>query len=114
MIMSEDARLEKQPRELIDAKITMLRQNAFALLQEIKELGSLSFAEVGNGIDLYSEMRRFEIKLIHRALEATDGHQVNAARLLGLNVTTLNAKIKRYGIDPHDMPNDGEALSRSE
>jgi DNA-binding NtrC family response regulator len=39
-------------------------------------------------------VRRFEIDLIRRALEQTGGHQSRAARLLGMNATTLNSKIK--------------------
>jgi DNA-binding NtrC family response regulator len=94
-----------QPGERKDAlsdKISSLKQNAFALIQEVKELGNLSYLDLTSGIDLYEEVHRFEVRLIQQALEETDGHQVQAARLLGLNITTLNAKIKRYGIDPHE------------
>lgn len=94
-----------QPEEKKDAlshKISSLKQNAFALIQEVKELGNLSYLDLTSGIDLYEELHRFEVRLIQQALEETDGHQVQAARLLGLNITTLNAKIKRYGIDPHE------------
>jgi transcriptional regulator with GAF, ATPase, and Fis domain len=42
------------------------------------------------------------MKLIRQALEETDGRQVLAAKMLGLKMTTLNEKIKRYGIDPHE------------
>jgi len=45
------------------------------------------------------EVRRFEIDLIRRALEQTGGHQSRAARLLGMNATTLNSKIKTYNIN---------------
>ena len=90
---------------LID-KIKSLRENAFSLLQEIKELSSLSYGDISRGIDLYEETCRFEIRLIQKALEETDGNQTRAARLLGLNLTTLNAKIKRYGIDPRGAVGD--------
>jgi transcriptional regulator with GAF, ATPase, and Fis domain len=50
------------------------------------------------GIKFYDEVERFECGLIMRALEVTGGHQVRAARLLGLKVTTLNSKVKRYRI----------------
>jgi len=36
--------------------------------------------------------------LIRRALEITGGHQSRAAKLLGMNNTTLNSKIKVYNI----------------
>jgi DNA-binding NtrC family response regulator len=66
-----------------------------------REGGSaLSIPEIGRGINFYDEVRRFEIDIIRRALEQTSGHQSRAARLLGMNATTLNSKIKTYNIDP--------------
>jgi DNA-binding NtrC family response regulator len=56
--------------------------------------------DIGRGVNFYDEVRRFEIDLIRRALEQTGGHQSRAARLLGMNATTLNSKIKTYNIDP--------------
>src|SRR5882724_5373155 len=50
------------------------------------------------GIQFYEEVQRFEIELIKQALEQTSGHQSRAAKLLGLNTTTLNSKIKSYNI----------------
>src|ERR687884_1140352 len=55
--------------------------------------------DLGRGINFYDEVRRFEIDLIRRALEQTGGHQSRAARLLGMNATTLNSKIKTYNIN---------------
>jgi DNA-binding NtrC family response regulator len=55
--------------------------------------------DIGRGINFYEEVRRFEIDLIRRALEQTSGHQSRAARLLGMNATTLNSKIKTYNIN---------------
>jgi DNA-binding protein Fis len=54
--------------------------------------------DVKTGIDLYQEVRRFETRLIRRAVEEAEGNVTRAARLLGLNKTTLHEKIKRYGI----------------
>jgi DNA-binding NtrC family response regulator len=73
------------------------------ILDPQKALG-LSSSSSGSGIDLsrginfYDEVRRFEIDLIRRALDQTGGHQSRAARLLGMNATTLNSKIKTYNI----------------
>ena len=47
-------------------------------------------------LNFREEVQRFEIKLIQHALTRTHGSQVQAARLLGLKATTLNAKMKRY------------------
>jgi DNA-binding NtrC family response regulator len=51
-----------------------------------------------HGISFYDEVARFEVSLIKQALEQTNGHQSRAAKLLGLNATTLNSKIKAYNI----------------
>jgi DNA-binding NtrC family response regulator len=59
--------------------------------------------DIGTGIDLPREVRRFEIELITSALRRTGGHQAKAARMLGLKITTLNAKIKNFDISPLDM-----------
>src|SRR6266699_1569130 len=55
--------------------------------------------DIGRGVSFYDEVRRFEIDLIRRALGQTGGHQSRAARLLGMNATTLNSKIKTYNIN---------------
>lgn len=59
---------------------------------------SASLVELDRGISFYDEVSRFEISLIRRALEFTGGHQSKAAKLLGMNNTTLNSKIKVYNI----------------
>jgi DNA-binding NtrC family response regulator len=50
------------------------------------------------GINLTTEVRRFEREIIERALELTEGNQKHAAKLLGLQTSTLNTKIKKYGL----------------
>jgi DNA-binding NtrC family response regulator len=55
--------------------------------------------DIARGVNFYEEVRRFEVDLIRRALEQTGGHQSRAARLLGMNATTLNSKIKTYNIN---------------
>jgi DNA-binding NtrC family response regulator len=67
----------------------------------MRDIGSAATGiDIGRGVNFYDEVRRFEIDLIRRALEQTGGHQSRAARLLGMNATTLNSKIKTYNIDP--------------
>jgi two-component system NtrC family response regulator len=60
--------------------------------------GASSDIDLARGVSFYEEVKKFEIDLIRRALEQTGGHQSRAARLLGLNATTLNSKIKGYNI----------------
>ncbi|MCS6873715.1 MAG: sigma-54 dependent transcriptional regulator [Pyrinomonadaceae bacterium] len=54
--------------------------------------------DISEGIDFYEAVKEFEINLIKQALEQTGGNQSRAARLLGLNVTTLNSKVLSYNI----------------
>jgi DNA-binding NtrC family response regulator len=54
--------------------------------------------DISYGVNFYDEVKKFEIDLIRRALDQTAGHQSRAARLLGLNATTLNSKIKSYNL----------------
>jgi len=71
---------------------------AFELMQKAE--GTSASIDIGRGVNFYDEVRRFEIDLIRRALDQTGGHQSRAARLLGLNATTLNSKIKTYNLMP--------------
>jgi DNA-binding NtrC family response regulator len=72
-------------------------QTARAVVRE--GAGASAGIDVGRGVNFYDEVRRFEIDLIRRALDQTGGHQSRAARLLGMNPTTLNSKIKTYNIN---------------
>ena len=80
------------------AKLKTIRELTLTLLQEVESLkGGGPFDEQAT-VNFAEEVRRFETELIRWALLRTGGHQRRAARLLGMKVTTLNAKIKRYGI----------------
>ena len=68
------------------------------MLDSSRDGSSSVVQDIGRGINFYDEVLRFEIDLIRRALEQTGGHQSRAARLLGMNATTLNSKIKTYNI----------------
>lgn len=103
-IVGRDA-ARRRPSEdaALIARLDRLQATALSLVQEIKSLSVTgSKVDVAEGVDFYDEVRRFEADLIRQALILTDGHQIRAARLLGLGVTTLNSIIKRYGICPHD------------
>jgi transcriptional regulator with GAF, ATPase, and Fis domain len=83
----------------IEVQLGVLKEVARGLLHQLETLkrGSTSSAQVERR-NLHEEVREFEIDLINNALAKTQGHQRKAARLLGLKVTTLNAKMKRYNI----------------
>jgi transcriptional regulator with GAF, ATPase, and Fis domain len=80
--------------------IAALQELVLRLLSEVQCINETSPLSIDSGFDFYDEVSRFEIDLIKRALLQTGGHQVHAARLLNLKVTTLNSKIKHYGISP--------------
>ena len=96
--------------EGVDVKLGLLQDVVMTLLDEVKALKDASEKDVSGGISLVDEVRRFEVGLIQRALEQTHGHQTRAAQLLGINLTTLNYKIKRYNIPLCVCPRDKTAL----
>jgi DNA-binding NtrC family response regulator len=97
----------ESPKDLKDGneRSELDEQNAVSVLQNLAHELAVAVASLepgipddGSGIDFYAEVRRFESGMIERALEAAGGQQRRAARMLGLKATTLNAKIKIYGI----------------
>ena len=75
-----------------------LRAMVRSLLIELESLGLPVELEPEGGLNLDDELKRYEIGLIRAALGKADGSQTRAARMLGVKVTTLNTKIKRYQI----------------
>jgi transcriptional regulator with AAA-type ATPase domain len=86
-------RLVNLTNTLLQEIETLARDQAFT-----EETGRVQTQLVSEGIDLFQELKQFEITLIELALKQTRGHQARAARLLNINPTTLNSKIKVYGI----------------
>jgi transcriptional regulator with GAF, ATPase, and Fis domain len=82
----------------VDARLTTLRETVLELLNEVESLAISRPVDIKRGARFSDEVRQFEVSLIRTALGRTSGSQTRAARLLGLKPTTLNAKIKRYGI----------------
>jgi transcriptional regulator with GAF, ATPase, and Fis domain len=85
--------------------VAALQELVLRLLGEVQCINDANPLSIESGFDFYDEVSRFEIDLIKRALLQTGGHQVQAARLLNLKVTTLNSKIKHYGINPTGLAN---------
>ena len=78
-----------------------LREAALTVLREVDSLTS-RLPSSSQRFGLQEEVQRYEIELIKSALQRTRGNQRRAAKLLGVKVTTLNCKIKRFGISTHD------------
>jgi len=88
-------------------RLKTMKELALALLREVDSLKGEEPYEGRTQVNFADAVRRFETDLIRWALMHTGGHQRRAARLLDIKVTTLNAKIKRYGIRPHALPASG-------
>ena len=82
----------------VDARLNTLRETVLQLLDEVESLAISRPVDIKRGARFSDEVRQFEVSLIRTALGRTSGSQTRAAKLLGLKPTTLNAKIKRYGI----------------
>ena len=83
-------------------EVNGLGKLALKLWYELQIMESMHCMEVSGQIDLHEEVTKFETALIRRALLQTGGHQSESARLLEISLSSLNAKIKRYGIKVRD------------
>jgi transcriptional regulator with GAF, ATPase, and Fis domain len=83
---------------VLDNRLSSLRDVALTLLREVESLRLTEPVNLNRKVRLYDEVQRFETDLICSALSRTAGNQTRAARLLGIKLTTLNSKIKRYKI----------------
>jgi DNA-binding NtrC family response regulator len=83
--------------ELARHSLDNLREAALTVLKEVESLAN-NQPEPEEQLGLQEEVQRYEMELIRNALQRTRGNQRRAAKLLGVKVTTLNCKIKRYGI----------------
>lgn len=85
-------------------QLEALKSLSLLLVREINSLEETQSAlekqiESKKPICLSREMERFEANMIRCALIRSMGNQTKAAALLGMKITTLNMKIKRYKLD---------------
>jgi transcriptional regulator with PAS, ATPase and Fis domain len=83
-------------------RIAALSSLVASLDVAIEDLENSAWPRLQDNFDFYDEVRRYEISLIRKALRLARGSQTAAARLLKLNATTLNSKIKKYRIGAHE------------
>lgn len=93
-------------QSVVENQIEALKVLSETLLREVESLRNNTKSEdemirdvIKGKIDLDEEVKNYEVELIRCALIRTGGRQRRAARLLNVKISTLNAKIKRYGID---------------
>ena len=91
-------------QSLTENRVQALKSLTLLLLSELRTLENLNLRKENlsndNPISLSEEVENFEIELIRLALIRAKGSQRVAAGLLKTKVTTLNVKIRRYGIEP--------------
>lgn len=93
-------------------RIGRLKSMARKLVAELETIEEGRPSKDLGSIDFYEEVKRFEADLIVRALTYSAGHQVRAARLLNINASTLNAKIKQYGIETNTFSRTDNGKTR--
>lgn len=84
-------------------RIEALKTVLLVLIGEIESLRGTAAPNSNEGLNLSDEVHRYEAELIRCALIRTGGRQRQAARLLQTKVATLNAKVKRYGLDEDEL-----------
>jgi transcriptional regulator with PAS, ATPase and Fis domain len=91
--------------------LNSVREAALTLLREVESLRKTQQSAATENLGLHEEVQRYEAELIRKALHRTGGNQRRAAKLLGVKVTTLNCKIKRFGISFSDEEADWGVLA---
>jgi two-component system nitrogen regulation response regulator GlnG len=70
-------------------------------LKMIKVMISDESVKKSSAGELYkSVIQAIEKPLIEHTLQRTEGNQIRAAKILGINRNTIRSKIKKLGIDP--------------
>ena len=80
-------------------RMSIVKQLLNKLQAELETVNETEQIKFGEDFNLYEQTKKFEIDMIRHALYLTNNNQRVAARMLGLNYTTLNSKVKRYGIE---------------
>ena len=103
---------EPLPAKYHDNGLKLAAENSLLAFTEVHL--ARYFAEFGSGLPpkgLYERvLRDVEIPLINAALAATNGNQLRAADLLGINRNTLRSKIRGYGLKITRSPTSARAL----
>ena len=102
-----------QSSAVVENRLEALKVLSNSILHEVEALKQVKKPDLPAKIDLATEVQRYEEDLIRCALLRTGGNQRRAARLLSVKVTTLNMKIKRYGISPSGLFQEKEIERRN-
>jgi transcriptional regulator with GAF, ATPase, and Fis domain len=98
--------------EPLNNRVEALRVLATVLLREVESLEkAVPNNELKEIFSLAEEVERYEADMIRCALIKSNGRQRRAAKLLGVKVTTLNCKIKKYNINWRAIGLESEMVS---
>ena len=98
---SADSQTDLAGEVLIETRMECLKTLVATILDELNSLHRLR-SDRESPLILIREVRRFEAQLIRNALLISFGAQRRAAKILGINPSTLNEKIKRLRIEIDD------------
>ena len=93
---------------VVENRLEALKVLSNTIVHEIEALKKARGKDLLGKINLAAEVQRFEEDLIRCALLRAGGNQRRAARLLGVRTSTLNMKIKRFGISPSGLYQEKE------
>jgi DNA-binding NtrC family response regulator len=93
---------------VVENRLEALKVLSNTIIHEIEALKEARGNDLLGKIDLAAEVQRFEEDLIRCALLRANGNQRRAAQLLGVRTSTLNMKIKRFGISPSGLYQEKE------
>lgn len=80
-------------------RMSIVKQLLRRLQEELETVNETEQVKFGENFNLYEQIKSIEIDMIRHALFLTHNNQRVAARMLGVNYTTLNSKVRRYGIE---------------
>ncbi|RME87665.1 MAG: sigma-54-dependent Fis family transcriptional regulator, partial [Zetaproteobacteria bacterium] len=83
-----------------------LSEGRETLADAVRRAARRYLAQLGaaDAAELYRQvLAQVEPALLAAVLEHTRGHQLRAARLLGINRNTLRSMLRRYGLNPEDF-----------
>jgi RNA polymerase sigma factor (sigma-70 family) len=101
---------EPEPEWFVDVDWWRSDRGGVAMSSEARELVPVSSVLPEQGLDLMSEVRRYQTFLIEQALIRTGHNKAQASALLGLNRTTLVEMMKRLEV-PERVPEPAPVVS---
>jgi DNA-binding NtrC family response regulator len=94
--------IQEKSKNLHNTDLKEMLNEVLSTLESITAQEQFVLSEEFN---LMEHLQQYEADIIRHALRLTKGNQIAASKLLGINYTTLNSKIKRYQLDVSEIDN---------